>query len=98
MLHLGPVDGPGALTKLGDGTLFISGGYSFLGSVFVEGGSLVLNNEDGSFVVLAGHRLFMSGAGLTVAAVPEPQTWALMFAGFSAVVVYAKRRRGKAAS
>jgi hypothetical protein len=40
--------------------------------------------------------VFLSDAGIPVAAVPEPETWALMLAGFATVGGFARRRQMRA--
>ncbi|WP_018412340.1 autotransporter-associated beta strand repeat-containing protein [Methyloversatilis thermotolerans] len=58
----GRIDGPGGLTKTGDGRLTLLGDYDYAGHTVVAGGELVLAGAlKGSFEVLAGARLVASG-------------------------------------
>lgn len=58
----GRIDGPGGLTKAGDGRLTLLGDYDYAGRTIVAGGELVFAGAlEGSFEVLAGARLVASG-------------------------------------
>jgi autotransporter-associated beta strand protein len=59
---IGRIDGPGGLTKTGDGRLTLLGDYDYAGHTIVAGGELVFAGAlKGSFEVLAGARLIASG-------------------------------------
>ena len=102
--------GSGSLTKLGAGTLVLSGSNSYLGGTIVSEGTLVVTNgnaiADGtSLTVGTGASQFLGSpatAGSAVAnipafaasAVPEPSTLVLLGAAAILALFYGKRRRG----
>lgn len=58
----GRIDGPGGLTKAGNGRLTLLGDYDYAGHTVVAAGELVFAGTlEGSFEVLAGARLIASG-------------------------------------
>jgi len=59
---IGRIDGPGGLTKAGNGRLTLLGDYNYAGHTVVAAGELVFGGAlQGSFEVLAGARLVASG-------------------------------------
>lgn len=59
---IGRIDGPGGLTKAGNGRLTLLGDYNYAGHTVVAAGELVFGGaREGSFEVLAGARLVASG-------------------------------------
>ncbi len=59
-LAASPITGPGGITKIGAGTLTITGSHPFSGSAIVEGGTLALN---GTFTGKASIRVGSNAAG-----------------------------------
>ena len=105
----GDLTGSGSLTKLGAGTLVLSGSNSYLGGTIVDAGTLVLANGnailDGtSLAVGAGAVLSFNPSSATgspvagsqasaASAVPEPSTLVLLGAAAVLALLYGKRRR-----
>lgn len=92
----GDISGSGSITKLGAGTLVLSGTDKYQGATFVDAGTLVAtNNEalpDGSSLIVGNASLFPSYAPVIAAAaatpVPEPGTIALLAVTVCAAATY----------
>jgi fibronectin-binding autotransporter adhesin len=87
----------GSLTLVGTGTLTLTGTNTYGGGTFVEGGTLIVTNNEG---LADGSSLFVGDAALfapmipsasAVSPVPEPGTWALLMASAALMAMYRNR-------
>ncbi len=96
----------GILTKVGSGTLTLSGTNSYGGGTIVENGALIATNSeaiaDGTSLTVGDPSLFhaptvpvQDASAAAIAAVPEPATSALLAVVLASAVVYRRFRRYK---
>jgi len=93
----GNLAGDGSVTKLGAGTMVLSGSNSYTGGTIVTAGLLEVTNPaalpDDTSLTVGADAPSVFGASATPAAVPEPSTSALLGIGAIGLIVYACRRR-----
>jgi fibronectin-binding autotransporter adhesin len=102
----GDLTGDGAITKLGAGTIMLTGNNSYVGGTVVTAGALIIGSKDampdGTSLTVGTDAawMFISSAvavtpGSTTAAVPEPSTLALIGAGAIGLAAFVRRRISK---
>jgi autotransporter-associated beta strand protein len=97
--------GGGSLTKVGSGTLTLSGTNTYGGGTFVNSGTLIVTNPgaiaDGTSLTVGDASLFPAPvvpapvAGSAVSAVPEPGSLLLLAAGGVLLVMVRRHRHNK---
>jgi autotransporter-associated beta strand protein len=102
-----PISGNGSVSMIGPGELILSGNHTYLGGTAVRAGTVIVTEPsaiaDGTNVTVGSSLYFPTPAptvtdgiaGASVAAVPEPGTFALLAAGIAIVAFRAARRRNK---
>jgi autotransporter-associated beta strand protein len=102
---LSDLNGGGSLTKVGTGTLALSGTNTYLGGTTVAAGKLIVSNNaglaDGSSLTVGNASLFApvipnpATSGITPSSVPEPSTLALFTAAVCGAAVYRRFLRAE---
>ena len=106
VFNTGDVNGTGSWAGSSANLMTFTGSFDLIGSSVTLNPTLTLdvncslascdfgNTARFSFVNLPSNVSYTSNSGLFLAAVPEPQSWALMFAGLVGIGFQARRRAG----